>query len=148
MIFMTSDPCSEWRCWWGVTQTWWLSASSGSQGSEVTKEKPWIYFSTNSIRRETTAASGPIRAQQWGHRVCLVQCRERLAGGAEPRSDRPSLLSSEWKNCCRRRPALASLVWRGLYWRQLENISSTSETNSPGDTETDDSLSHTGTKTF
>lgn len=45
----------------------------------------------------------------------LVQCRERLAGGAGLLSDRPSLLSSERKNCCRRSPAFASFVWRGLY---------------------------------
>lgn len=46
-------------------------------------------------------------------------------------SDRPSLASSEMKNLWRRSPALASLVWRGLYCRQLENIRSTSETKSP-----------------
>lgn len=39
------------------------------------------------------------------------------------------------KNFWRRSPALASLVWRGLYCRQLENIRSTSETNSPEEEE-------------
>lgn len=39
------------------------------------------------------------------------------------------------KNLWRRSPALASLVWRGLYCRQLENIRSTSETNSPEEEE-------------
>lgn len=65
-----------------------------------------------------------------------VQWRERLAGGRlEVWSDRPSLVSSDMKNLWRRSPALASLVWRGLYCRQLENIRSTSETNSPEEEE-------------
>jgi len=40
--------------------------------------------------------------------------------------ERPSLASSAWKKLCRRTPAFASLVLRGLYCRQLENIRSTS----------------------
>lgn len=65
-----------------------------------------------------------------------VQWRERLKGGGlEVWSDRPSLVSSDMKNLWRRSPALASLVWRGLYCRQLENIRSTSETNSPEEEE-------------
>lgn len=47
--------------------------------------------------------------------ACLVQWRERLVGGLELRSDKPSLQSSETKNFCRRSPAFASFVWRGLY---------------------------------
>lgn len=62
----------------------------------------------------------------------VVQWRERLAGGGlEVPSDRPSLANSNMKNLWRRSPALASFVWRGLYCRQLENIRSTSDTNSP-----------------
>lgn len=127
-----------------------LCGRQGYRGQRSRRSNPeLISTQCNSIRRETMAAStssplpvpGPIRTQrsgrwQWGQGVRLVQCRERLAGGAAPRSDRPSLLSSEWKNCCRRWPAFASLVWRGLYWRQLENINSTSEMYSPGDRDT------------
>lgn len=71
-----------------------------------------------------------------GRGVGGVQWRERLKGGGlEVWSDRPSLVSSDMKNLWRRSPALASLVWRGLYCRQLENIRSTSETNSPEEEE-------------
>lgn len=90
-------------------------------GSEVKSKQ--IHKSSQVLR--PPGGSGEVAG------VHLLHCLERLAGGAELRSDRPSFLSSEWKNCCRRWPALASLVWRGLYCRQLENISSTSETNSP-----------------
>lgn len=55
-----------------------------------------------------------------------LQILERLGGGLSLGRERPSLASSAWKKFCSRTPALASLVCRGLYCRQLENIRSTS----------------------